>query len=58
MKVLSNIYRDNILSINFRYCMSILMSVLKLIDEVIEAAVTFLRFRVILGRFSDSPILS
>ena len=40
MKVLSNIYRDNIFSINFRYCMSILMSVLNHIDEVIDAAVT------------------
>ena len=39
MKVLSNIYRDNIFSINLRFCMSILMSVLKHIDEVIEAAV-------------------
>ena len=41
MKVLNNIYRDNIFSINFRYCMSILLSVLKHIDEVIEAAVIF-----------------
>ena len=28
-------------SINFRFCMSILMSVLKHVDEVIEAAVIF-----------------
>ena len=41
MKVLNNIYRDNIFAINFRYCMAILMSVLKHIDEVIEAAVIF-----------------
>ena len=41
MKVLSKIYRDNIFLINFRYFMSILMRVLKHIDEVIEAAVTF-----------------
>ena len=41
MKVVSNIYRNNMFTVNFRYCMSILMSVLKHIDEVIEAIFIF-----------------